>query len=41
MTRDEAAKLVRAAYRNPKAKHLARFIPLAPYTGTRVRKFRP
>ena len=35
LTRDEAAKLVRAAYRNPKAKHLARFILVALYTGTR------
>lgn len=36
LTRDEAAKLVRAAYRNPKAKHLARFILVALYTGTRT-----
>ena len=35
LTRDEAAKLLRAAYRNPKAKHLARFILVAVYTGTR------
>ena len=35
LSRDEAAKLVRAAYRNPKAKHLARFILVALYTGTR------
>ena len=35
LTRDEAAKLIRAAYRNPKAKHLARFILVALYTGTR------
>ena len=35
LTRDEAAKLVRAAYRNPKAKHLARFILVALYSGTR------
>ncbi len=35
LNRDEAAKLVRAAYRNPKAKHLARFILVALYTGTR------
>ena len=36
LTRDEAARLIRAAYRNPKAKHLARFILLALYTGTRT-----
>ena len=35
LTRDEAARLIRAAYRNPKAKHLARFILIALYTGTR------
>ena len=35
LTRDEVAKLLRAAYRNPKAKHLARFILTAIYTGTR------
>ena len=35
LTRDEAARLLRAAYRNPKAKHLARFILVALYTGTR------
>ncbi len=35
LTRDEVAKLLRAAYRNPKAKHLARFILIAIYTGTR------
>ena len=35
LSRDEAAKLVRAAYRNQKAKHLARFILVALYTGTR------
>ncbi|MCB1469703.1 MAG: site-specific integrase [Rhizobiaceae bacterium] len=35
LTRDEAAKLVWAAYRSPKGKHLARFILLAVYTGTR------
>ena len=35
LTRDEAAKLLRAAYRNPKARHLARFILVALYTGTR------
>ena len=36
LTRDETAKLIRAAYRNPKAKHLARFILVALYTGTRT-----
>ena len=36
LTRDEAAKLIRAAYRNPKAKHLAHFILAALYTGTRT-----
>ncbi len=35
LTRDEAARLLRSAYRNPKAKHLARFILVALYTGTR------
>ena len=35
LTRDEAAKLVWAAYRNPKARHLARFVLVALYTGTR------
>ena len=35
LTRDEAAKLLRAARRNPKAKHLTRFILIALYTGTR------
>ena len=35
LTRDEVAKLLRAAYRNPKARHLARFILVAAYTGTR------
>ena len=35
LTRDEAARLIRAAYRNPKAKHLARFILIALYTGSR------
>ena len=35
LTRDEAAKLLRAAWRNPKSKHLARFILIALYTGTR------
>lgn len=35
LTRDEAAKLVRAAWRNPASKHLARFILIGLYTGTR------
>ena len=35
LTRDEVAALLRAAYRNPKARHLARFILVAVYTGTR------
>ena len=35
LTRDESARLLRAAYRNPKARHLARFILVALYTGTR------
>lgn len=35
LTRDEAAALIRAAWRNPKAKHLARFALVALYTGTR------
>ena len=35
LSRDEVARLLRAAYRNPKAKHLARFILVAIYTGTR------
>ena len=35
LTRDEAAKLLRAARRNPKARHLCRFILTAIYTGTR------
>ena len=35
LTRDELAALLRAAYRNPKARHLARFILVATYTGTR------
>lgn len=35
LTRDETARLLRAAYRNPKARHLARFILVAMYTGTR------
>lgn len=36
LTRDEVARLLRAAWRNPKAKHLARFILVAIYTGTRT-----
>ena len=36
LTRDEAARLLRATYRNPKARHLARFILVALYTGTRT-----
>ena len=35
LKRNEVAKLLRAAYRNPKAKHLARFILVAVYTGSR------
>ena len=35
LTRDEAAGLLWAAYRSPKGKHLARFILVAIYTGTR------
>ena len=35
LTRDEAARLLRAAYRNPKAQHLARFVLVALHTGTR------
>ena len=35
LTRDEAARLIRAAYRNPKSRHLARFILIAIYTGSR------
>jgi len=35
LTRDEAARLIWAAYRSPKGKHLARFILIALYTGTR------
>lgn len=35
LTRDEAAALIWAAYRSPKGKHLARFILIAVYTGTR------
>ncbi len=36
LTRREAARLLRAAYRNPKGRHLARFILIALYTGTRT-----
>ena len=36
LTRDEVARLLRAAWRNPKAKHLARFVLTAIYTGTRT-----
>ncbi|SLN19777.1 Tyrosine recombinase XerC [Roseivivax jejudonensis] len=35
LTRSEAARLLWAAYRNPEAKHLARFMLVALYTGTR------
>ncbi len=35
LTRSEAARLIWTAWRSPKAKHLARFILLALYTGTR------
>lgn len=35
LTRDEAARLIWAAYRSDKGKHLARFILIALYTGTR------
>lgn len=35
LTRDEAAKLLWAAYRGHKSQHLARFILIALYTGTR------
>lgn len=35
LTRDEAARLIWAAYRSPRGKHLARFILIAIYTGTR------
>lgn len=36
LTRDEAAKLLWAAWRGDKTKHLARFILIALYTGTRM-----
>ena len=35
LTRNEVAKLLKAAYRNPKARHLSRFIICAAYSGTR------
>jgi integrase len=35
LTRKEAAALLRAAWRSPKGKHLARFILVSLYTGTR------
>ncbi len=35
LTRSEAARLLWAAWRNPKSRHLARFILVALYTGTR------
>lgn len=35
LTRDEAARLLWAAWRSPKGKHLARFILVALYSGTR------
>lgn len=35
LTRDEAARLIWAAYRGHKAKHIARFIIIGLYTGTR------
>ena len=35
LTRDEAARLIWAAYRGHKASHIARFILIALYTGTR------
>ncbi len=35
LARDEVAKLIRAARRNPKARHLCKFILVAAYTGTR------
>lgn len=36
LTRSEAARLLWAAYRSPRGKHLARFILVALYTGTRT-----
>lgn len=35
LTRDEVAKLLRTAKRNPKSRHLCRYILMAIYTGTR------
>lgn len=35
LTKEEAARLLRAAWRNPKSRHLARFILIGLYTGTR------
>lgn len=35
LTRSEVARLIWAAYRSPKGKHLARFILIAVYSGTR------
>ena len=35
LTRDEVARLIRACRRNPKARHLARFVLVAVHTGTR------
>lgn len=35
LTREEAARLLWAAWRSPKSRHLARFILIALYTGTR------
>lgn len=35
ITTEEAARLVRAAWRNPQSRHLARFILIGLYTGTR------
>lgn len=36
LTRSEAARLIRAARRNPKSRHLAKFILIALYTGSRT-----
>lgn len=35
LTRDEAARLIRVAWRNPESRHLARFILVGLYTGSR------
>ncbi len=40
LTRDEVARLIRACRRNPKARHLARFILVGVYTGTRSEALR-